>query len=226
MQSFTMAPADILGALNNVERKFAPPLLYLAGDRAVLRVGPKVSIVGSRNASPAGLKRAAKLARLLANRGALVVSGLAEGIDTAAHRAAIESGGRTMSVLGSSLDNIYPASNRELFGIIAQHHLAVSQFASGHPTTRKNFVLRNRTMALLSDATVIVEAGESSGTVHQGWEAIRLGRPLYLLESLAEAGLKWPAQMIGYGAQVLAESNTAAVLDDLPSAVLADAVAF
>lgn len=227
MQAFTLEPADILGVLNDVEAKYAPHLLYLAGHRDVLDLGPKVSIVGSRKATPEGLQRAGKLARLLARRRAVVVSGMAEGIDAAAHHAAIGAGGRTLAVLGSGLDRPYPAANRNLFNAIVKNHLAVSQFPPGTPPARKNFVLRNRTMALLSDATVIIEAGQTSGTVHQGWEAIRLGRPLFLLESLTQApGLTWPVKMIDYGAQILSEANMVEVLDSLPSVVLPHAAAF
>lgn len=78
--------------------------------------------------------------------------------------------------------------------------------------------MRNRTMALLSDATVIVEAGEGSGTLHQGWEALRLGRPLFLLDLvLSDASLEWPGKMIGYGARVLATEELRAILDYLPT---------
>ncbi len=81
--------------------------------------------------------------------------------------------------------------------------MVISQFPVGHVTSPKDFVIRNRTMALISDATVIVEARERSGTVSQGWEAIRLGRPLYICEPLAEAGLSWVKAMQWYGARVL-----------------------
>lgn len=227
MNVLALTPADVLGTLNPFEVKHAPATLYLAGNRDLLLQGPKVSIVGSRQASEEGLRRARSLAKSLVDAGAVVVSGLAEGIDTVAHTAAIQAGGATIAVLGTPLDMAYPASNRALLDTIIAEHLAVSQFPVGSPSQRKNFVLRNRTMALLSDATVIVEAGEQSGTVHQGWEAIRLGRPLFLLESLASTpGLTWPAKMLEYGAQVLTRDNLAAVLEELPAATLAHAAAF
>ena len=222
-----VTPADVLGTLNPFEAKHAPSALYLAGDRGLFARGPKLSVVGSRKASPEGLRRARKLAARIVRAGGVVVSGLAEGIDSAAHTAAIEAGGKTIAVLGSSLDQPYPVSNIALFREIVEHHLAVSQFPAGTPTQPKNFVLRNRTMALLSDATVIVEAGGKSGTVHQGWEAIRLGRPLFLLESLAEnPDLSWPAEMIHYGAEILSDENLIAILGELPSGFLLDAAAF
>jgi DNA processing protein len=84
--------------------------------------------------------------------------------------------------------------------------------------TPKNFPIRNRTMALLTDATVIVEAGEKSGTLHQGWEALRLGRLLFLMENVVnDPALSWPKEMIHYGAQVISRSNLEEVLSDIPA---------
>lgn len=146
----------------------------------------------------------------------VVVSGLAEGIDTAAHRAAIECGGRTIAVLGTAVNVVYPRCNRVLQQEIAMEHAAVSQFPVGSPTRRHNFPMRNRTMALISDATVIVAAGERSGTVHQGWEALRLGRDLLLLESLVQRGISWTRDLMDYGADVLSDDNFERWLDSLP----------
>lgn len=199
---------ELLGRLNDVERKNAPRRLFIAGDRALLYAGPRVSVIGSRQASPAGLANARGLARDLVARGAVVVSGLAEGIDTVAHEGAIAAGGRTIAVLGTSLDEFFPARNRALQERIMREHLAVSQFAPGAPSQRGNFPMRNRTMALLSDATVVVEAGEKSGSRHAGWEALRLGRPLFLVEELlGESGPSWAREMEHYGANRLALEN-------------------
>ena len=208
------SPTELLGPLNEVERKHAPAELYHAGDIALLKQR-RVAVVGSRNTSEDGLRRAARLARELVAAEVVVVSGLAEGIDTAAHRAAIAAGGRTIAVLGNPLSTFYPRQNRELQETIARDHLLLSQFADGVPPRKDNFPRRNRTMALASQATVIVDAQERSGTVSQGWEAIRLGRPLYLLRSLAEnPSLQWPALMLQYGAEVL--DDVAVLVADLP----------
>lgn len=146
------------------------------------------------------------MANALVDASIVVVSGLAEGIDTAAHRAAIRRGGRTIAVLGTPLDRTYPASNAELQAEIGREHLLVSQFPNGAQIQRASFVMRNRTMALISDASVIVEAGEGSGTLSQGWEALRLGRPLFIMKSVVEnAELQWPGEMLDYGARVLSE---------------------
>jgi len=211
-------PDDLLGPLNDVERKNAPEWLYLAGDRELLRDVPRVSIVGTRSASADGLNRATRLARELVAQGVVVVSGLARGIDTAAHRAAIESEGRTVAVLGTPLDKTYPRENAELQRLIMEKHLAVSQFPSGYPAARTNFPRRNRTMALLTDATVIVEASEGSGSLSQGWEALRLGRRLFIMRTVVENGaLSWPREMMKYGADVLAETDD--LLEALPLGV-------
>lgn len=217
MKVLELPPDEALGPLNEIERKNAPRLLFLAGDIDLLRHGPRVSVVGSRKPSEEGLARTRDLVAALAGRGMTVVSGLAEGIDTAAHESALAHGGRTIAVLGTPLDEFYPARNRELQERLMRDHLVVSQFAPGTPTQRKSFPMRNRTMALLCDATVIVEASDKSGTLHQGWEALRLGRLLFLLESVAKDHLlAWPREMIRYGAQVLSRENLDLVLEEMP----------
>jgi DNA processing protein len=199
-------PSDVLRPFNEVERRNAPEVLHLEGDVGLLRGGARVAVVGSRKATDFGKRRAARLCRYLVERGVTVVSGLAMGIDTVAHETTIRAGGRTIAVLGTPLDQYHPASNRKLQETIGTDHLLVSQFPSGHPVRRSNFPRRNRTMALLCDATVIVEAGESSGTLSQGWEALRLGRPLFLMRSLVEeSDLEWPQEMLRYGAHILRE---------------------
>jgi DNA processing protein len=213
-----MTVAEALGTLTDVEEKNAPKTLYFQGNRELLNHGPRVSVVGSRKASEEGLKRARSLARALVAHDIVVVSGLAEGIDTAAHTSALEAGGKTFAVIGTPLDKYYPAENKDLQVRLASEQLVISQFPIGAATTPKNFPIRNRTMALLSDATVIVEAGEKSGTLHQGWEALRLGRVLFLMESVAnDPALSWPREMIKYGAQVLTRENLSEELADLSS---------
>jgi DNA processing protein len=208
----------VLGALNDVQQKHAPASLFVMGDTALLQRGPRVAIVGSRAASLEGLARARSLARELVRHDVTVVSGLAAGVDTAAHTAALDHGGRTIAVLGTPLDQVYPKENAGLQARIAERDLLVSQFPSGMKVTPRNFPIRNRTMALLSDATVIVEAGERSGILHQGWEALRLGRLLFLMESVAnDPQLTWPKEMLAYGAQILSRDNLPRVIRHLPA---------
>ncbi len=212
----TLTPEQLLGPLNDVESKFAPPKLFAAGPMEIPLPRPRVAIIGSRKAFAEGLDAAVRIATTLANKGAVVVSGLAEGIDTAAHRATIEEGGRTIAVLGTPLDHAYPRKNAILQEEIMSNHLAISQFPIGHSTRPKDFVLRNRTMALISNASIIVEAGETSGSLHEGWEVLRLGRPLFIWKSIAsDSSLSWPKKMMRYGALELADPEQ--VADVLPS---------
>ena len=212
----TFTPERLLGPLNDVEQKFAPKRLFVASDKEIPLPGPRVAIVGSRKASPEALKAANDIAGTLVNKGVIIVSGLAEGIDTAAHTTAIKEGGRTVAVLGTPLDQVYPRSNFQLQQVIMRDHFAISQFPIGLPILRKNFVFRNRTMALISHASIIVEAGDASGSLHQGWEALRLGRPLFIQEPLVnDSSLSWPKNMLEYGAMILSDPEE--VFEVLPS---------
>lgn len=220
----TRTPSEVLGPLNEIEARNAPKTLFLAGDLSLLSQGPRVSIVGSRDASTDALKRARSLARALADHNIVVVSGLARGVDRAAHESAIETGGRTIAIIGTPLDQTYPAEHAALQARLIKEHLVISQFARGTSTTPKSFPMRNRTMALLTDATVIVEAGESSGTLHQGWEALRLGRLLFLMDNVTRnPQLSWPKEMIKYGAQVLSRENLPELIENIPSMTVSQA---
>ena len=211
-------PEELLGPLNEVEMRHRSKRLFVAGDPTLFRQQPRVSVVGSRKASPEGLKRAQKISRLLVQRGAVVVSGLAEGIDAAAHRSAIDAGGRTIAVIGTPLDKAYPRANARLQEEIANNHAVLTQFPIGYPTRPQNFPMRNATMALMVSASVIVEAGDTSGALSQGWEALRLGRLLFIMDSVcSNPKLTWPAKMLGYGAQVLSDANVQEFLDALPT---------
>jgi len=217
MDMLEMTAEELLGSLNEVERKNAPKKLYLAGDVGLVHAGPRVSVVGSRNASPEGLARTRAITTALVERRITVVSGRAEGVDAVAHETAMSAGGRTIAVIGTPLEVAYPEKNQMLQESLMRKQLVVSQFPPGYPFHRKNFPIRNRTMALLSDATVIVEAGDKSGTLHQGWEALRLGRLLFIMETVTQdSKLEWPKEMIRYGAQVLSRDNLAYVLEEIP----------
>lgn len=214
---FRSFPPDVLlGPLTELERLNAPAKLFVAGRLEVLELEPRVSIVGARTASAQGLGRAHRLAKELAGEGVVVVSGLAKGIDTAAHRGAIDAKGNTIAVLGTPLDRCYPKENDALLQLIMREHLAISQFPPGSPIQRYNFPQRNRTMALIAEATVIVEAGNSSGSLSQGWEALRLGRLVFMMKSVFERpGLTWPNKLLDYGARVLTRSED--LLENLPT---------
>jgi len=214
--SRSLTVEQLLGRrLNDVEAKYALKELYVSGPLEVPLPGPRVSVVGTRMPSESGLRAAAEIVEKLVRGKALIVSGLAKGIDTAAHRRALELGGFTVAVIGTPLDRFYPPENRDLQERLMREQLVVSQFPQGHHTAPRDFIMRNRTMALISDATVIVEAGERSGAESQGWEAIRLGRPLYLSDFLFEKGVTWAKKMLDYGAVRLEDPEK--ILDELPS---------
>lgn len=189
-------PSTVLGR--------APQKLYVAGDLELLHAPHRVSIVGARQASELGQRRAAKLAAKLAARNVVVISGLARGIDQAAHRAAISVGGRTIAVIGTPLDRCYPNEHAPMQEEIYRHHLLVSQFRQGSKIYPSNFAARNRVMAMLSHASVIVEAQDSSGTLSQAAEMKRLGRPLFIMRNIVEnPELTWPRSFLKSGAVIL-----------------------
>jgi DNA processing protein len=172
----------------------APPVLFARGTVALDDVA--VSVVGSRSASPRGLDIAAGVARGLVARGVTVLGGLALGVDAAAHRAALGAGGRTVGVIGTGIDRAYPAPNRELQEQVAERGLVLSQFWPGTPPQRHNFLMRNATMSGYGLATVVVEAGERSGSRAQARIAVEHGRPV-ILTSLVVAGNDWARALVG-----------------------------
>ena len=213
----TATPEELLGSLTDLERRSAARELYLRGDRTLLELGTRVAVVGSRRASPQGLEWTRLVTEMLVDHDVTVVSGLAMGIDTVAHQTALDRGGKTVAVLGTGLDRYAVASNRGLQDEIGERGLLVSQFPVGSTPNRSNFPRRNKTMALLSHATLVVDATESSGTRHLGWEAIKLGRPvLFLQRFLDRTSAKWPGEMVEYGAFGFDARSLPRVLDDLP----------
>jgi DNA processing protein len=141
-----------------------PILLYVAGDPEILN-DPQLSIVGSRNPTPAGRDNAFEFAESLASLGLAITSGLAEGIDSAAHRGALAAQGITVAVLGHGIDRIYPRSNRRLSEEIRLRGALLSEFPLGTPPRRENFPQRNRIIAGLSLGTLVVEAARRSGSL-------------------------------------------------------------
>lgn len=197
--------------------KRAPLVLFLRGIGDLMQM-PCVSVVGSRAATQEGKLRAQKVAIALTENNYGIVSGLAKGIDTAAHTATIKAGGRTIAVVGTPIDKAYPRENASLQEKIAQGHLLISQFPLAQPVSKYNFPQRNYTMCGLSIATVIVEAGETSGALYQAKACIDEGRKLFIMQSLLEnKALTWPAKYIDKGAIILKDVET--LLEHLKTAL-------
>ena len=187
-----------------------PPTLYVAGDGAAL-AERAVGIVGTRRASGYGLAAATDLAGELAAAGIVVVSGLALGIDGAAHRASVSSAGRTVAVLPSPLDRIYPPRHRGLAREIARHGGAlVSEVAVGTPVGRPDFARRNRIIAGLSEAVVVIEAPDRSGALLTAAAALAIGRELYAVPGPIDA-------MASRGCNRLIADHDAVIVTSVPA---------
>ena len=155
-----------------------PKVLYHQGASLdALLKSPRVAIVGSRSITPYGRQVTTDLAGQLAEQGIVIISGLALGVDAAAHQAALAVGGSCIAVLPGPLDNIVPATNRRLARqILDQHGALVSEYESGTPPQRQYFIARNRLMSGLADAVLITEAAEKSGSLHTANFALQQGK--------------------------------------------------
>ncbi len=158
-----------------------PPLaLYVNGDVDALHL-PGLAIIGSRNPTQGGIRNAHDFARYLAGKGFSIVSGLAQGIDTAAHEGALESGGTTVAFLGTGIDRVYPARNRKLAHAIATNGALVSEYPLGSPPERWHFPERNRLISGLCLGTIVVEAARRSGSLITARLAAEQGREVFAL---------------------------------------------
>ncbi len=155
--------------------EYPPRQLYALGDTSMLE-GRRVSIVGTRRPTAYGLRIARAIAGELARGGASIVSGMARGIDAAAHRAALEMDGRTVAVMGTGIDVPYPTGHRALHETLAARALVVSEYGPGVPAHRGAFPRRNRIIAALAPVTIVVEAGHQSGALNTARQAIALSR--------------------------------------------------
>ncbi|PWV82375.1 DNA processing protein [Prauserella marina] len=172
----------------------APPLLFARG--GLVEDDPAVSIVGSRAATNRGLRIAGDISRALVSRGLTVIAGLANGVDTSAHRAALDAGGRTVAVLGTGINRNYPSENHELQNEIGRRGLLLSQFWPDAPPQKHTFLMRNATMSGYGLATVVVEAGENSGTRVQARMAVEHGRTVILVGTVIDQN-EWAKKLCG-----------------------------
>ncbi|HEY0637237.1 MAG TPA: DNA-processing protein DprA [Pseudonocardiaceae bacterium] len=196
----------------------APPFLFAAGQ--LVADDPAIAVVGSRRATPRSLEIASTVATELVKEGVTVLSGLADGVDGAAHRAALDAGGRTVAVIGTGIDRTYPAVNRELQHKIAAHGLVLSQFWPDAPPQPHNFIMRNAVMSGYGRATVVVQAGEHSGARAQARMAVEHGRPVILTDQVV-ADTEWAKHLQGRPGVHVA-SSLAEVMDQVRSALNQD----
>ena len=157
-----------------------PLLLFVNGDLEALHL-PSLAIVGSRNPTHGGIRNAVEFSRYLARSGFVIVSGLAEGIDTAAHRGALDAGGKTVAFLGHGIDRVYPAANRELAHLISASGALLSEYPLGTRPLRRHFPERNRLISGLSLGTLVVEAARRSGSLITARLASEQGREVFAL---------------------------------------------
>ncbi|WP_082117133.1 DNA-processing protein DprA [Sedimenticola thiotaurini] len=157
-----------------------PPLLFVQGDPAILDM-PQLAIVGSRNPTPSGRQTAQEFARFLSQAGLVITSGLAAGIDGAAHRGALQGSTPTLAVTGTGLDRVYPARHRDLAHQIAEQGALVSELPPGTPPLPANFPRRNRIISGLSVGTLVVEAARQSGSLITARLATEQGREVFAI---------------------------------------------
>ncbi len=198
-----------------LKETYTPPyLLYLKGDINILK-GNCIAIVGSRNASYYGKKVAFKLAGQLARRGFVIVSGLASGIDSYAHKGALSVGGKTIAVLGNGLDVVYPRENYSLMKEIFRSGLMLSEYPLGTSPLRGNFPARNRIISGLSLGTVVVEASERSGALITADFALEQNREVFAVPGNINSPTSVGANMlIKQGAKIV--NSVEDVLEELP----------
>lgn len=214
-EGLTFLPVDddrYPGSVRDIHQ--APPFLFTLGTLRAVDVG--VSVVGSREASDQGVKMATSVATALVELDVSVISGLAKGIDTAAHRATLAAGGRPVGVIGTGIRKQYPAENRDLHAAVAEAGLLISQFWPDAPPQRHQFPMRNATMSGYGIATVVVEAGEHSGARTQARMAVEHGRPVILTDLVVD-NTQWAKELRGRpGVHIAsATSDVVSVVRDL-----------
>ncbi len=217
----TLADSDYPRAL--LEIPDPPPLIYAKGQLQQLNT-PGIAIVGSRNASVQGEKNAEDFAQALSRHGFTIVSGMALGIDGAAHRGALKASGATIAVVGTGLDIVYPAKHRDLAHQIAERGVIISEFPLGTPSRPQNFPQRNRLISGLSLGCLVVEANIQSGSLITARLAAEQGREVFAMPgSIHSPVSKGCHQLIKQGAKLV--DNIQDIVDELGGTLLPDILA-
>ncbi len=183
---------------------YDPPLCLYVRGTLEKQDEQALAVVGTRRSSHYGAAQAERLAYLASKAGFTIVSGLARGIDTVAHRAALKAGGRTLAVLGGAIDKLYPPENRELAGQIADNGAVISEFPLGREPDRTTFPYRNRVVSGLSKGVLVVEAGLDSGAMNTAEQALEQGRSVMAVPGRVDMdGARGPHRLIQNGARLV-----------------------
>lgn len=192
-------------SLKNANNQY--PILYCKGDIGLLDLPKLVSVVGTRNVSDEGWQRTIQITKGLVDNGFNIVSGLAKGVDTATLSTAIKKESKVIGVIGTPINEYYPKENKDLQDLIAKKHLLISHVPiyryKNEPFSNRRFYFpqRNAVMASISKATIIIEAGQTSGTLIQARECLKLGKKLFILNSCFEnKSISWPEKFRKEGA--------------------------
>jgi DNA processing protein len=192
-----------------------PPLALFYRGNLALAQKPALAMVGSRRASPYALSVAAQLARELVSAGMAVVSGLALGVDAAAHQATLDASGETIAILGTGIDIVYPRTHGRLFRNIEKHGLILTEFPPGTPPFRYNFPIRNRIISGITLGTVIIEASGKSGSLITARTALEQNREVFSVPgSIFSPGSEGTHRLIQVGAKLVHDTND--ILSELP----------
>ena len=194
VRAIAVSDSEYPSGLREIE--FPPPVLHVAGNLKLDGL-PPIAIVGSRQPSEAAIHAAHELAARLARRGHPIVSGLAAGIDTAAHEGSLVVGGYTVAVVGTGVDQIFPASNARLRDRIASSGAVISQFALGHAGSKTTFPARNALIAGLAAASVLIQLKEQSGTRIEANLTIEQEKPVLLWEPIL-GGFRWAQEFASH----------------------------
>ncbi len=203
---------------------FDPPLLLFAIGRTELLASHSIAVVGTRRPTPYGIAATERLSADLAKAGLTIASGMARGIDTAAHKAALAEDGATVAVLGCGVDVLYPADNRKLYEDIARRGLLLSEFPLGAPAYPQNFPIRNRIVSGLSLGVVVIEGAQHSGSAITAKLAMDQGREVFAVPGNITSKMSWgPNLLIKDGGAKLVQEWTD-ITNELPAAVRRDLV--